>query len=242
MTVAVRALLQEALVYGSTLVADGVRDVEREVVAPFLSSHLQQVAVLLLRQVLLKIHVQSRTTSKVLNIRRSMKLELVDDVQRVVLHDVEIAVVAVAWHEITVLTVPLSVLNTNILGRNHLAVEQQVLGAILLVVLLHQAEYCLHIAQVVLVVADLDAKELGSLNETVHTNGEILTADIDITSIEQRQHARLLQFLQILVVCYLHLVAKVYYLAQELCIYHLVVHGILDAAVKVDGEHTLRAC
>ena len=41
-----RALLQVARVNVTALVADGVRDVEREVVATLLSSHTQQLTVL----------------------------------------------------------------------------------------------------------------------------------------------------------------------------------------------------
>ena len=54
---AVRALLQVALVDMATVVADGVGDVEREVVATLLGGNLQQVQVLLLGEVLVEVHV-----------------------------------------------------------------------------------------------------------------------------------------------------------------------------------------
>ena len=55
---AVRALLEVALVYVAAVVADCVRDVEGEVVAAFVRSNLQKLLVLLLAQVLLKVHVE----------------------------------------------------------------------------------------------------------------------------------------------------------------------------------------
>ena len=50
----------------------------------------------------------------------------------------------------------------------------------------------------------------------------------------------LLQFLQVLVVCQLHLVTEVDDLAQLLQIVLLLIDGSLDAAVQVDGQHALR--
>ena len=57
-----------------------------------------------------EVHVQSGTTSQVLDIGSAMQLELVDNAERVVLNDIEVAVVAVAWYKVTILTVPLSML------------------------------------------------------------------------------------------------------------------------------------
>lgn len=54
---AVRALGEIALVDATTFVAERVRDVEREVVAAFHSSHTEQVAILGLREVLFEIAV-----------------------------------------------------------------------------------------------------------------------------------------------------------------------------------------
>ena len=74
---ALRTLVQIALINMSALVAHGIGDVEREVVATLLGSHLQQLQLLLLGQVLLKVHVQGRTTSEVLDIWCAMQFELV---------------------------------------------------------------------------------------------------------------------------------------------------------------------
>ena len=50
-----------------------------------------------------------------------------------------------------------------------------------------------------------------------------------------------LQFLEVFVICQLHLVRKVDHVRQKLLIVHLVVHGILYAAVEVYCQHALRA-
>ena len=239
---AVGALLQITLVDITAVVANGIGDIEGEVVATLLGSHLQQMHVLLLGEVLLQIHVQGRATRQMLNIGRAMQLELVDDGQRVILNHVEIAVVAVAGHEIAVFTIPLGMLHADILGRNHLAVEHHVLRAILLIILLDKAEDALYEVQVVVIGRNLQTHELCGFHKTVDTDRQILTGDIDIAGIEERQHAAGLQFLQVLVVGKLHLMAKVNNAAQIVQIVDLVVHGKLDATVQIDGEHALGTC
>ena len=234
---AVRAFLQVALVDMATVVADGVGDVEREVVATFLSGDLQQVQVLLLGEVLVKVHVQGRATGEVLDVGSAMQLELVDDGEGVVLNDIEVGVVAVAWYEVTVLTIPLGMLHTDVLGRNHLAVEHDILGAVLLVVLFDESEDALNKLLIVVVGCNLQSHELGSLYETIDTDGEVLACDVDVACIEQGQHAVSLQVLEVLVVGELYLVAEVDDLTEVLQIVHLVVDGILHATVEVDGEH-----
>ena len=196
---AVRALLEVALVDIAAVVADGVGDVEGEVVASLLGCHLQQMQILLLGEVFLKVHVEGGATGKVLDVGSTMELELVDDGQRVVFNHIEIAVVAVAGHKVAVLTIPLGVLHTDILGRDHLAVEHHVLRAVLLIILLNKSEDALNEVQVVVVRRDLQTHELGCLHESVDTDRQILTGDIDIAGIEERQHAAGLQFLQVLV-------------------------------------------
>ena len=74
--------------------------------------------------------------------------------------------------------------HAHVLGGNHLAVEHQFVGAVLLVVLLHHAEHRLHIVAVLVVVVDGDAKELGSFHQPVDSNGEVLPVDIDIARVE----------------------------------------------------------
>jgi len=124
---AVWALMQIALVDISAVVADSVGNIECKVVTSLLSSHLQQVQVLLLRQVLVQIHVQGGATCEVLDIRSAMQLKLINDGKRFILNNIEIGVIAVARHKITVLTILLGMLHTDILGRNHLAVEHHIL-------------------------------------------------------------------------------------------------------------------
>ena len=130
-------------------------------------------------------------------------------------------------------------LYAHVFSGNHLTVEEQILRTILLVVMLYDAEHTLYEMLVVLVRGNLQPHELGSLNQSVDADGQILAADIDISGIEQRQHAVVLQFLQVFIVSHLHLVTEVYDRSQILLVVDIVVDGILDAAVQVDGQHTL---
>ena len=155
--VAVGALLEVALVNVATVVADGVGDIEGEVVAPFLGGHFEQLAVLLLSEVLLEVAMQRRAAGEVLDVGGAVQTELVEHRERGVLDDVEVGVVAVARHEVAVLAVPFGVLHSHILGGDHLAVEHHLLGAVFLVLLLHQPEHRLHKLAVLRVVGDGDA-------------------------------------------------------------------------------------
>ena len=91
--------------------------------------------------------------------------------------------------------------------------------------------------QVIRIVGNLQAHKFGSLYQSVDTNGKVLTADVDISGIKQRQHAMCLQFFQIFVVGQLHLVHEVDDVGQEHGIIHAVVDGILHTTVKIDGKH-----
>ena len=168
------ALLEVALVDVAAVVADGVGDVEGEVVATLLGSHLQQLHVLLLGEVFLKVAVECGAAGEVLDVVFAMEAELVQNGERLVLDDVEVGVVAVARHEVAVLAVPLGVFDADVLGGDHLAVEHDFLGAVFLVFLLHQAEDGLHELAVFGAVLDGDAHELGSLDEAVDADGEVL--------------------------------------------------------------------
>lgn len=203
------AFLEVALVDMTAVVADGIRDVICEVVAALVSGDAEELAILLLRQVLVEVHVQCGATGEVLDVGSTMKLELVEDAQRVVLHHIEITVVAVARHEIAVLTIPFGVLDTDVLGRNHLAVEHHLFAAVLLVVLFNRTQDVLYEVLIVVVGRDLQSHELSGFHESVDANGEILSVDVDISGIKERQHAVSLELLEILIVSELYLMAEV---------------------------------
>ena len=169
-----RTLLQITLVDVAALVADSIRNIECQVVTSLDRSHVKKVTVLLLSKVLLKVHMKSRTSCKVIDVTTSMETDLVDDVQRLILNDIEIRVVALTRHYVTILPVPLRMLYTDVLCRNHLAVEHKVLCAVLLVVSLHKTEDLLNELLVLRVVVDGDSEELGSLNKTIYTDSEVL--------------------------------------------------------------------
>ena len=136
----------------------------------------------------------------------AVQLELVDDVQRLVLNNIEVRVVAVTGHEISVLPVPFCVFHADILSGYHLTVEHELLCAELLVIVLDKAEDILHELPVLLVVGYCDAHELCSLDETIHADCEILAVDVYVSGVEEWEHAVLLELLEILIVCCLHLV------------------------------------
>ena len=69
---AVGTLLQITLVDMATLVTNRIGNVESEIITAFLGSNLQQLEVLILREVLFLVHVQSRTTCKVLDVMCTM--------------------------------------------------------------------------------------------------------------------------------------------------------------------------
>ena len=168
-----------------------------------------------------------------------MQAHLVDDVERLVFNDVEVAVVAVAWNGIAVFPIPFCVFHTYILSRDHLAVEEGCLCAVLLVIFLDESESALYELYVCRVVVDLYAEEFCSLHETVDTDSKVLAADVDEACIEERKHALLLESLEVLVVCELYLVNEVNNLCEVCHVVSAVLYRILDAAVKVDGEHAL---
>ena len=84
-----------------------------------------------------------------LDIGRAMKFELLYYVCIRVFNDIEIAIIAITRDKITVFPIPLGMLNAYILCWYHLAVEQYVLGAILLIILLYKSENCLYKLQVI---------------------------------------------------------------------------------------------
>ena len=89
-------------------------------------------------------------------------------------------------------------------------------------------------------VFDLQTEELCCLYQTVHTDRQILTADIDVAGVEQRQHAFLLKVLEVLVVCQLNLVHQIDHLLYIRLIRDVVTYGVLDSAVQVDRQYRLR--
>ena len=133
-------------------------------------------------------------------------------------------------------------LYTNVLCRNHLAVEHHVLGTILLVVLLNKSEDSLYEMQIIIVWSNLQSHELCCLYQSVDTDGKILTADVDISCVEEWQHTTLLELLKVLVVCELYLMAEVDNTTKILQVVELVVYCILDTTIQVNSEHTLRTC
>ena len=171
-----------------------------------------------------------------------MEFELLYDVKRIVLYHIEIAVITVTRYKISVFPVPLGMLHTDILCGNHLTIEQYILGSVQFVILLDQPENTLHKLQIFGIIRYFKPHKLRSLHKSVNSYGQILASYIDISGVKQRQHAILLQILEIFIVSHLYLMHQVYDITQERLIIHFVIYGILYAAVQVDCKHTLRTC
>ena len=119
-----RTLLKVMLANMAAFVAYRVRNVECEIIASFLSGNTEELAVLGLCKMLLKIEMQCRSTGKMLDIFTAMKTKFVDYVERLVFHNIEIAVVTVSWNYISVFPIPFCMFDADIFCRNHFAVEQ----------------------------------------------------------------------------------------------------------------------
>ena len=154
LTAADGALVQVALVYMPAIVASRIGDVEGEVVGALLRRHAEQVAILRLREVLFEITMQRRAAREVRHILPSMESELVQHIERGVFHNVEITVVAVSRHDISVFPIPLGMLHPDILGGNHLAVEEYLFCSIVFVEALYCSEDSLHEGLILRIVVD----------------------------------------------------------------------------------------
>ena len=77
----------------TAVVADGIRDIEGEIVTSFDSRYAQELTVLRLAQMLLKVTMERRTSGEVLDVFASVQTEAVKHIEFGILHDVEIAVV-----------------------------------------------------------------------------------------------------------------------------------------------------
>ena len=131
-------------------------------------------------------------------------------------------------------------LHADVLRRDHFAVEHQLFGAVFPVVALDQPQYLLHERRVFVVVVDRNAQKLRGLDQPVDADGQILARKVDVTRVEQRQHAFGFQLFEVLVVGCLHLVHQVHDLFQIFQVVHAVLRGVLDAAVQVDRQHAFR--
>ncbi len=85
-----RTLLEITFVDITAVVTDSVGYIEGKVVATFLGGHLEQLHVLLLGEMLLKVHMQSRSAGEVLDVGGTVQAELVEYRQRGVLDNIEI--------------------------------------------------------------------------------------------------------------------------------------------------------
>ena len=131
---AVWALREITLVDVSATVAERIGDVEREIIAALLCGNAEEMTVLRLGKMLLEVAVQCTSAGEVVDVATPVEAELLDGVDVLVFYHIEVAVVAIARHIVTIFAIPARMLHTHVFSRNHFAVEEQVFRAILLVV------------------------------------------------------------------------------------------------------------
>ena len=125
----------------------------------------------------------------------SMHTELIDDVQRLILYDVEIAVIALAECLETGFFVPFGMFHAYILGRYHFAVKEYIFRSIFLIVFFNYSQNLLHKSFIFRIIVDFNSHELSGFHQPVYTDCQILASHIDVSGIEQRQHSFALQML-----------------------------------------------
>ena len=188
---------------------------------------------------LVEVHVERRATRQMLDVFAAVQTELFDNVGVGVFNHIEIAIVAIARHVVAVFTVPTRMLNAYVFCWNHLAVEKEVLRAVFLVVVFHEAQDVADKLRVFLIVGNGHAEAFCSFHDAVHTDGQILALDVDIASIEERQHAFLEEVFEVGVVGHLHLMNEVDDAIEVFHIGTAFTRCLLHAAVDIDGQHTL---
>ena len=90
-------------------------------------------------------------------------------------------------------------------------------------------------------VLDFDTEELRRFYESVDTDSEILASDIDVTGIEEREHAFFLKSFEVFVVSKLHFVHQIHDILYICLIRDIIPYGVLDSSVEINSEHRLRA-
>ena len=230
---------------------------------------LQELPVLVLGKVLSDVHVESRTSVKMLDIVVAVELELVDHREGVVLGIVEVRAVHVVLgrHIVAVLLVPLVVLPGKVLARDKLGVEHRVRSLVLAVGAVDGLEDRVHELVVLRIRADRQAKELSRVGKAVDSDRQVLTPHVNEAGLVHVQHAGLQEVLDDLVEGGLVLVDPLSLLghrgadvlvelvlvvvpsAESLATLHhhtllleeVASRGILDQPVEVDGHHGLGA-
>ena len=139
--------------------------------------------------------MQGRAAIEPVHQLAAMQQELVQRVDFLVFHDVEVGVVAVATDLVAIGTVPAGVLDTEVFGRHEFGVEfNAVMAAGDLVGLEDDFQPVLHEANIGIVVAHGDAAGFGRLGHAIDADGEKLLVQRDEACIVDGQHVGSLIF------------------------------------------------
>jgi len=197
----------------SAVLALRVGDVECVVRCAVLDGEVDELEVLLLREVVLQVAVQGAAAVGILIGLASVQDELVQ-YAGVVVCVVEVGVVEVLvfWYPVAVLLVPTVVLAAQAFSGYDFGVEEEglllVVDAVALVLLLDGAQDELQELDVLGIVAHFQSQEACCFVQAVDADGGIELADVDVSSVGCCEHAAVL---------------------------HLVEHGLVGDVVLVDA-------
>ena len=138
-----------------------------------MGSDVQQLSVLVLAEMLCDIHVQCRTSVKILHIILSVKLELVYHRKAIILRIIEIRAVHVMFrrNEEAVFLIPFVVLSGQVLSRDELSVEHSFASLVLTVGNVDSLQNRIHELTILFIRRNLQSEELCSIGKTVNADG-----------------------------------------------------------------------
>ena len=117
-TAALGAMLQLVLGNVAAIIADGIGNVEGEVVTAGGDGQLQQMSILILGEMLFQIAMECTAAIQIAGVYLTMETELVDDVGTLILHQVEVRVITITRDDVVILLIPLGVLDAKVFSHS----------------------------------------------------------------------------------------------------------------------------
>ena len=181
---------QGALVDVVAFVADGDAHVDAEVVAAGVRGDVEQFAVAFLAERFVEVQMQRRAAVQPVDEFAPVQDEFVERVGALVVFDeVEVGVVAVAWHAVAVAFVPGGVFYAEVFCRHEFGVvAHAVMRARPLVGVVDGFQFFLDEGEVGGVVADGDALRFGGFCHAVDADGEVLLVEGDEARVINGEH------------------------------------------------------
>lgn len=168
-----------------------------------------------------------------------MEDELVKEVARFILDDIEVGIVAIAGDEVTVFLVPRGVFDTEVFRRDALSIKHEFLGARLFVFLVDGLEDHFAIGEVLVIRAGLDTEKFSTFDKAVDADGEVLFLHGDKARIVDGKHAAVKEVAHDLVVGHEVFVDLARLFTDSFGDVLAVADGVLHKAVDVHGDDGL---